>query len=77
MLCVDDMLGRRKINPNHVLRCPFCNNEDLHLEDVDPAAPVKKYSNTPDRFMSTAKHEETPHDTQTPGEVRPFSSASS
>ena len=43
---------------------------------MDPTAPVKKYSNSPDRFISTVK-KETPGDVCTPGEVRPFSSASS
>lgn len=42
--CTESFKEKEKLGPVH---CPMCNSEGLDLEDVDPQAEVKRYSDSP------------------------------
>lgn len=45
--CIGDLAKRAKKDINFVIRCTHCMENDYRLNDVDPIAPIKFYTDTP------------------------------
>ena len=50
--CTEDFKAKEQTGP---VCCPLCNSEQLELEDVDPQAEVKRYSDSPFSTLGAGK----------------------
>ena len=53
--CIGQMSKKAKTNEKYVIRCVHCMNDQFKLRDVDAAATVKEYTDTPAKFRM-ARH---------------------
>ena len=47
--CIGDMAKKAKTNPNFLIMCSHCTETNYRLTDVDPKAPLKIYTDTPQK----------------------------
>lgn len=67
--CIGDLAKRAKKDANFVIRCSHCMEDDYRLNDVDPTAPVKFYTDTPMKMLKTFSSNRVSEMSETPGKV--------
>ena len=50
--CIGDLARKAKKDVDYVIRCTHCMTDDYKLNDVDPQAPIKLYTDTPRKYMT-------------------------
>lgn len=46
-LCIGEMAKKAKKDPYYKIRCAYCAEDDFKLNDVDYAATIRHYTDTP------------------------------
>ena len=62
--CIGDMARKAKNDTDFAITCSHCTTNDYKLNDVDPEAPLRVYTDTPFKFTDSHFHEQG----ETPGE---------
>ena len=70
--CIGDLAKRAKKDANFVIRCSHCMEEDYRLNDVDLTAPVKWYTDTPQKMQQQFSSNKVSEISETFGKVGSF-----